>query len=161
MHRGLRRRCLVFEMAGPRRKPLTDISNVGPTMLSHPYDNPSKPKHDIPRCNLSGIGLHLNAIASTSVNHNVTKSEALTTDRKQLSLFSSAVCLDSSIRQEQPKESLVASSSEIDMLPAGEDMSRVEDAGQASEMVNEALDHNSPKKKRQEWFTVYRTMICT
>ncbi|KAL8100196.1 protein tesmin/TSO1-like CXC 2 isoform X2 [Apium graveolens] len=151
MHRGLRRRCLVFEMAGSRRKPLTDISNVGPTMLSHPYDNPIKPKHDIPRCNLSGIGLHLNALASTSVNHNVTKSEALTTDRQQLSLFSSGVCLDSSYRQEQPKESLVASSSEINMLPAGEDMSLVEDAGQASEdVVNEALDHNSPKKKRHK-----------
>ncbi|KAK1395261.1 CRC domain-containing protein [Heracleum sosnowskyi] len=127
MHRGLRRRCLVFEMAGSRRKPLTDISNVGPSMLSHPHYNPKKPKHDIPGCNLSGIGLHLNALASTSVNHEVAKSEALTTDRQPIS------------------------SSDIDMLPAGEDMSLVEDAGQALEdVVNEALDHNSPKKKRHK-----------
>lgn len=168
MHRGLRRRCLVFEMAGTRRKPLADISNVGQSTLSHSYDNiscndkclvPIKPKHDIPRCNLSGIGLHLNALASTSVSHKVTKYEALNADRQPTSLFPSSVSLKSLNREEQPEDSLIASSSERDMLPVGEDISLVEDASQASEdVVNEALDHNSPKKKRHVWLTCI--MIC-
>ncbi|WOG83287.1 hypothetical protein DCAR_0102462 [Daucus carota subsp. sativus] len=160
IQRGLRRRCLLFEMTGSRRKPLTDISNVGPITLSHSHDNilsndkclvPNKPKHDIRRCNLSGIGLHLNALASTSVNHKVGKYEELNTDKQPLSVFPSAVCLNPSNRQEQQKDSLVASSSEMDMLPAGEYISLVEDAGQASEdVLNEELVDNSAKKKRQK-----------
>lgn len=85
LHRGMRRRCLVFDMTGSRRKHLEDISNGTSlninTSESNPNDNQSLPLrtgNDSSRsCILPGIGLHLNAIASNLVDHKVIKHESL------------------------------------------------------------------------------------
>lgn len=82
LYRGMRRRCLVFEMMGSRRKHLEDITNVSDSNESViPNDNSSIPMragngNESSRCILPGIGLHLNALASTLVDQKVVKHES-------------------------------------------------------------------------------------
>ncbi|KAI7756152.1 hypothetical protein M8C21_023999, partial [Ambrosia artemisiifolia] len=80
LYRGLRRRCLVFEMNGSRIKHLEDVSNASSANVSESnqtvasHDNslrPSRNGNDSSRCNLRGIGLHLNSIASNLVDNAV------------------------------------------------------------------------------------------
>lgn len=74
-HRGVRRRCLVFEVAGVSKKNLPKDSNV-PTSINSPIDAKStsddgqlitsKASKTPVSFVLPGIGLHLNALARTS-----------------------------------------------------------------------------------------------
>ncbi|CAA0823061.1 Protein tesmin/TSO1-like CXC 2 [Striga hermonthica] len=57
LYRGMRRRCLVFEMGGARRKQLDENSGHDPSSDSISGNEPT-------RRMLPGIGLHLNALAS-------------------------------------------------------------------------------------------------
>ncbi|PQP91896.1 protein tesmin/TSO1-like CXC 2 isoform X2 [Prunus yedoensis var. nudiflora] len=94
LQRGLRRRCLDFEMAGARRKSLDNVSNSSSNMLSQSDEKittndkqlvPMKPGGESSRCILPGIGLHLNALAKTSKDYKIIKCESLAYGR-QLSL---------------------------------------------------------------------------
>ncbi|KAK9059590.1 hypothetical protein SSX86_020294 [Deinandra increscens subsp. villosa] len=85
LYRGLRRRCLVFEMMGSQRKHLEDVSTCSSANVSEsnqivvPDDDnlrPLRDESDSTRCILPGIGLHLNAIASNLVNHKVVNHES-------------------------------------------------------------------------------------
>ncbi|XP_020579697.1 protein tesmin/TSO1-like CXC 3 isoform X2 [Phalaenopsis equestris] len=74
-HRGVRRRCLVFEAASASKKSMNSNSNVRPSILlpinaMSDSDNrqlvPSKSSEAPVPYVLPGIGLHLNALATTS-----------------------------------------------------------------------------------------------
>ncbi|CAK9154415.1 unnamed protein product [Ilex paraguariensis] len=154
LYRGMRRRCLVFEMTGARRKHLEEGSSCGSTMLSLPDGNVSsndkqlahlKPTNDSSRCILPGIGLHLNALATTSKDYKVVKHEALASGIQLLSAPESSASF-----QEPLNSSVAVTSSEIDLGPVENGASGLEEASQVSGyVVNEEFNQSSPKKKRQ------------
>ncbi|KAG6732840.1 hypothetical protein I3842_01G197200 [Carya illinoinensis] len=168
LHRGMRRRCLDFEMAGARRKALGDASNFGSSMLSQPdekincYDKQLvaiKRSGDSSRCILPGIGLHLNALATTSKDHKNIKLESLSSGI-QLYLPSSTASLHSPTNSQEPlHKSLTSVSAERDTDLAENGVSHVEDASQASAyLVSEELNQNSPKKKRHVQLCILRRL---
>ncbi|WOH08498.1 hypothetical protein DCAR_0727939 [Daucus carota subsp. sativus] len=158
LQRGMRRRCLVFEMVGSRRKRLDDGSSTSVLLQCH--ENPAssdkcvvplQPVSNIPRRRLPGIGLHLNTLAATSVDHKVVKHEALVPGGQPISVSGSAAYINSSNSQQILDSALVMYSSDRDMCPIGDGTPMAEDAAQGSGyMVNESLNHNSPKKKRRK-----------
>ncbi|OIV94989.1 hypothetical protein TanjilG_22186 [Lupinus angustifolius] len=148
MHRGLRRRCLDFEMASVRRKNSDYNSNTSSSTLHSDGRNVAddnqlvhtKHHSDSRKCILPGIGLHLNALA-TLKDHNGIKTERLSSGR-QLSLICSTSSLKISTSQEHHHLALgdVSSEREIDLSNNGV---------QPDEDCREDLNQNSPKKKRQ------------
>ncbi|KAG2722279.1 hypothetical protein I3760_02G122100 [Carya illinoinensis] len=156
LNRGMRRRCLDFEMVGAHRKNLGDTSNLSSSMLDEKiacYDKrlvPIKPSGDSSRCILPGIGLHLNALATNSKDHKNVKHESLSSGQ-QLYLPSSTASVNSPTNSQEPlRISLTSvSSSEIEEL-AENGISHVEDASQGSAyLVSDEFNQNSPKKKRR------------
>lgn len=157
----MRRRCLVFEMAGSCKKLLDGGSTTGP-FLSEPHISiasgdknlaPLKSGKDTPRCIIPGIGLHLNALAATSVGQKVVKREVVATGEQLICISHSAAFMNSSDTEDITNNSLVATASERNMLPAEGGVPLAENAALASGyMVHEASNHSSPKKKRYAWF---------
>lgn len=158
LHRGMRRRCLDFEMAGARRKNLGDGSNCS-SILS-PSDEkiachdkqlvPIKPSGDSSRCMLPGIGLHLNALATTSKDHKNVKLENLSSGRQLYLPISTASFPSPTDTQEPLNKSLTSPSSERDADLPENGVSHVEDASQAAVyLVSDDFNQNSPKKKRR------------
>ncbi|KAG7992012.1 hypothetical protein I3843_02G106800 [Carya illinoinensis] len=157
LYRGMRRRCLDFEMVGARRKNLGDASDLSSSTLDEKiacYDKrlvPIKPSGDSSRCILPGIGLHLNALATNSKDHKNVKHESLSSGQ-QLYLPSSTASVNSPTNSQEPlRISLTSvSSSERDTELAENGISHVEDASQGSAyLVSDEFNQNSPKKKRR------------
>lgn len=159
----MRRRCLVYEMAGAHIKNLDNGSNCSSSMLSQSDEMiasadkqlvPFKSGGDSSRCILPGIGLHLNALATTSKDYKVVKHEILATGG-QLSMPSSSASLHSPTSgQESLNKLLTLASSEKDPSPAINGVEVTEDASQATAyLASEELNQNSPKKKRHVQFT--------
>ncbi|XWS39283.1 hypothetical protein CRYUN_Cryun18bG0037900 [Craigia yunnanensis] len=149
LHRGLRRRCLDFEMLAARRKNLDDGSNTSTSV-----DNqlmPSKLGNDSSRCILPGIGLHLNALAITSRDNKNTKHETLSSGAQKLSFTSSTTPILPPTAGEEAiheSESLTSKSTERETDPIENGVQLAEDASQASAyLINEEFNQNSPKKK--------------
>ncbi|CAK9160673.1 unnamed protein product [Ilex paraguariensis] len=160
LYRGMRRRCLVFEMGGARRKHLDEGSSAGSSMLLLPDGTtgsndkqlaPIKPGNDSSRCILPGIGLHLNALATTSKDYTVVKHEALASGIKIRSAHDSSASFHYLTSGQEPlNNSLVVTSSEIDIGSAENEALVVEEASRASGYeVTEEFNQSSPKKKRR------------
>ncbi|KAJ9538228.1 hypothetical protein OSB04_030961 [Centaurea solstitialis] len=156
LYRGMRRRCLVFEMMGSRRKHLEEVSSGGSLNVSEsnetvlPSENrllPVRTNNDSSRCILPGIGLHLNALASTLVDHKVVKHESSGSVR-QLTIGPPAAYRSMASGQESMTD---VPSLENEIGPAAQDgVSVAEDASKAlGFVVNEELSQTSPRKKRQ------------
>ncbi|KAE9606468.1 putative transcription factor Tesmin family [Lupinus albus] len=148
MHRGLRRRCLDFEMASVRWKNSDDNSNTGSSSTLHGRNVTdenqlvhTKHNSDSRKCILPGIGLHLNALA-TLKDHNGIKNEKLSYGRK-LSLICSTSSLKISTSQEHHHLALGAVSSEREIDPSNNSVQPAEDC-------REDLNQNSPKRKRRK-----------
>ncbi|KAK9289250.1 hypothetical protein L1049_017726 [Liquidambar formosana] len=159
LHRGMRRRCLVYEMAGAHIKNLDNGSNCSSSMLSQSDEMiasadkqlvPFKSGGDSSRRILPGIGLHLNALATTSKDYKVVKHEILATGG-QLSMPSSSASLHSPTSgQESLNKLLTLASSEKDPSSAINGVEVTEDASQATAyLASEEFNQNSPKKKRR------------
>ncbi|KAI4345677.1 hypothetical protein L6164_012777 [Bauhinia variegata] len=151
-YRGLRRRCLDFEMAAARRRNPADGSNTGSgtsqSEESHVAKQllPTKRSGDSQRCILPGIGLHLNALA-TLKDYKSVENENLSSGR-ELSLPSSA-----SLGQEHLPLSSISAYSErgLDTPDPDNGVQPAEDCSQVSAYaVNEDFNQNSPKKKRRK-----------
>lgn len=164
LQRGLRRRCLDFEMAGARRKSLDNVSNSSSNMLSQSDEKiatndkqlvPMKPGGESSRCILPGIGLHLNALAKTSKDYKIIKCESLAYGR-QLSLPNSTADIHSPTGQGPGHESFSSASSERDMDGTENGVQLAHDASQEPAfLANEEFNQNSPKKKRHVLLTRY------
>nr|POF14574.1 protein tesmin/tso1-like cxc 2 [Quercus suber] len=127
LHRGMRRRCLDFEMLVP-----------------------FKPGGDSSRCILPGIGLHLNALATTSKDYKNVKHEDLSSGRQSYLPSSTASLHSPSNSQEPFLQSLATASSERETDHGENGAAPVEDASQASAyQVSDDFNQNSPKKKRR------------
>lgn len=154
----MRRRCLDFEMAGARRKNLEDGSTSS-SVLSQPDEKITNNENQsslIRPCGesssrriLSGIGLHLNALATTSKDRKITQNDNLSSGI-QIRLPSSTVSIHSpTTGQEGLDKSLVSASSEIDPSATENGVLLLQDSSQApGSLANEEFNQNSPKKKR-------------
>ncbi|WOH12805.1 hypothetical protein DCAR_0832313 [Daucus carota subsp. sativus] len=159
LQRGMRRRCLVFEMVGSRRKRVDDGSNCSSSMLLQSNENtasgdkcvvPLKPASNAPKRRLPGIGLHLNTLAATSVDHKIINHDAFPPGGQPISVCGSAAYFNLSNSQQIVNSDLVVTSSDIDTCPLEDGILNAENAALGSGcMVNEVLDHSSPKKKKR------------
>lgn len=159
LYRGMRRRCLDFEAAVSRRKNLEDGSKSG-SVSTHPEEKmASMDKQLVPyksggvttRCILTGIGLHLNALATTSKDGTNLNHEKFSSER-QLSLPNSSASCHSTPISADPLLTLVPT--ERDMDPSENGVQNEEDSAIASAYVlAEDFNQNSPKKKRQVIFS--------
>ncbi|POO02113.1 Lin-54-like protein [Trema orientale] len=170
LHRGMRRRCLDFEAAGARRKNLEDGSNNSSVSSQHDEDitaNEKQPGFIRPcgesssRRMLPGIGLHLNALATTSKDCKITKNENLSSGI-QIRLPGSTVSIHSpTAGQEGLDKSLIPISSEIDNNTPENGVQLLQDASQApGSLTNEEFNQNSPKKKRRRLDNAGETEGC-
>ncbi|KAH7857773.1 hypothetical protein Vadar_016344 [Vaccinium darrowii] len=135
LHRGIRRRCLVFETGGACNKHLDDSSSSCSSFLSQSDVNmepntkqlvPMKTGTESSRCIVPGIGLHLNALARTSKNYSVSSLEVRTSLNKSFAV-----------------------STEINAIPSENGVQGIEDTSLASGYIaNEEFNQSSPKKKR-------------
>ncbi|KAL3505969.1 hypothetical protein ACH5RR_031351 [Cinchona calisaya] len=159
LYRGMRRRCLVFEMAGARKKHLDENSgSVSSILLQSDGNTPTADKQLVPfrtgndssRCILPGIGLHLNALATAPKDLKVVKQDASVPGRLVITPGSAANFQSVMVGQESSDPSLALTSTESDMDPVENGVPLMEDTNQASAlMVIEEFNQNSPKKKRR------------
>lgn len=155
LYRGMRRRCLVFEMVGSRRKHVDEGSSSSAVQDAdgNPACNekqlvPYKTVNESSRCILPGIGLHLNALAASSKDGKVVKHETNASGKQLLITSGSAVSLHTLVTgQESVSKSLPETSREI--VPLENSVPLMEDVSLAPGYVNsEELNQTSPKKKR-------------
>lgn len=149
-YRGMRRRCLDFEMASVRRKNSDDNSKPGSSASQTDEENVANEKKLLPakrnansqRCILPGIGLHLNALAAFKDNKGI-QNENFSSAKITLPSSSSSLL-------EHQHLSLVPVSSERQLDPSDNGIQPAEDCSQAAAyMAGEDFNPNSPKKKRQ------------
>ncbi|GAB4843345.1 hypothetical protein Ancab_013311 [Ancistrocladus abbreviatus] len=146
-HRGMRRRCLVFEIPGARKSADGYLVSSSTQDEEKVVNNskqlvPLKSGGDSSQCILPGIGLHLNALAVASKNRRILKRETVSSEG-QLRV-SPMTTLESLVNSSH------STSLEKDMGAASNDIQVTEDTSQASAHVgNEELAQDSPKKKRR------------
>lgn len=153
----MRRRCLVFEMGGTRRKHFDENSSSVSPILMQDGNTPSSSKQILPMKTgndsakriLPGIGLHLNALATTPKEYKVIKQDASVSGRLVIAP-SSTSNFHSTVTGKGPvNESLEMMPIERDMDPDENGVPLLEDPSQASvDMVTEEFNQSSPKKKR-------------
>lgn len=142
----MRRRCLVFEITGARKKNLDSSSNCTSSLSQTDNDIsqnkqlvPIKPSNDSARCILPGIGLHLNGLATASKDFKLVKRETLA---------SSGSFLSPKTGQEILNKTLTITCLERVTVPA-------ESAAMVTEVGTDDLNQSSsPKKKRQVEFSL-------
>ncbi|CAI0465843.1 unnamed protein product [Linum tenue] len=148
LYRGMRRRCLDFEMVGTRRKnPMATQEQIEEKIASE--DNkqlvPFNPSSDSSKIIVPGIGLHLNSLAISSNNRRNSVNEALSSGP---SLPSSDDSFHSPTTAQEFLESLTLASMERGLDPTENDVALAEDVSPASAyLVNEQFGPGSPKKK--------------
>ncbi|XP_050372307.1 protein tesmin/TSO1-like CXC 2 [Argentina anserina] len=160
LHRGLRRRCLDFEMTGARRKSFNDVSDYSSSMLPQSSENitttnkqlrSTKPSGEPSRCILPGIGLHLNALATTSKDYKSMKKENSASGRELARPNSNVSIHSPKADQGSVYESFPSASSERDMDGTENGVQLSQDASQSSALLaNEDFNQSSPKKKRRK-----------
>nr|GME21159.1 protein tesmin/TSO1-like CXC 2 isoform X2 [Ipomoea batatas] len=156
LYRGMRRRCLVFEMTGARRQPLDDNSGSSSSILAE-HDGNTTEKHlvavnESSRRILPGIGLHLNALAVTPRDGKGAKHESFASGKQLIIAPSSAANYHLITTNQEPlNNSLAVVSSEREIVPMRNGASLNEDASQEPRYVtNEELSQSSPKKKKRK-----------
>ncbi|URE38618.1 Tesmin TSO1-like CXC domain containing protein [Musa troglodytarum] len=155
--RGMRRRCLVFEVASVSKRNMYSDSKLNPlTSLSFKGKSVCDTKNLKPNIReslyaLPGIGLHLNALATTSKDRMVNK-ETLASEKQIISIPCSVGSLTSttagrnSLRKSSAVEKdLCPSGSEVDLQIVSDDAPK-----DATPNIFEELSQGSPKKKRRK-----------
>ncbi|RWW31107.1 hypothetical protein GW17_00004291 [Ensete ventricosum] len=152
----MRRRCLIFEVASVSKRNMYSDSKLNPlTSLSFKGKSVCDTKNLKPKIReslyaLPGIGLHLNALATTSKDRMVNK-ETLASEKQIISIPCSVGSLTSTTAG---RNSLSKSSSAVekDLCPSGSevDLQIVSDDAPKDVTPNicEELSQGSPKKKR-------------
>lgn len=138
LQKGMRRRCLTFEMPRSKKNADSVLSSGSLSALQReekPLSNnsqPITPRVDSSRRIFPSIGLHLNALAAASKDCGISNQEMVSPTMQDLLMNSSDLL---SLTKEE-----------------GPDENRIENAENSSEasvyLTNEDLYSNSPKKKR-------------
>ncbi|KAI3469608.1 hypothetical protein Pfo_026271 [Paulownia fortunei] len=160
LYRGMRRRCLVFEMGAARRKHLDENSGSDSSVLLQSDGNtssddqkllPIKTGNESSRCVLPGIGLHLNALATTPKDYKIVNHDSSASGRLLIGPSSAVNFHPSTTGQELLNNILPVASSDREIDSVENAVLPVEDACQASGyMANEDINQSSPKKKRRK-----------
>ncbi|KAG6393096.1 hypothetical protein SASPL_147326 [Salvia splendens] len=145
--RGMRRRCLVYEMAGGRRKRVEDGSADTPLLLttsgsasSDKQTARTNTENDCYRI-LPGIGLHLNALAATPKDFKIFNHESSASGRLLIGPSSSANFRQDLLRNYSLER-------ENDALE--NDGFVMEDhSWESGHVANEDINPSSPKKRRR------------
>ncbi|RZR81862.1 hypothetical protein BHM03_00008168 [Ensete ventricosum] len=152
--RGMHRRCLVFEVASVSKRNMYSDFDLNPS-TSFPSkgkricdSNNLEPKISRSLCALSGIGLHLNTLATTSKDRMANK-ETLSTGKQPISIpcsidpFPSTTAEDNSLRKPFAAEKdLRLGGSELDPQIISYDAPKDDKPNNSEE-----LNQGSPKKK--------------
>ncbi|XP_011073450.1 protein tesmin/TSO1-like CXC 2 isoform X3 [Sesamum indicum] len=158
LYRGMRRRCLVFEMAGVRSKHLEENSGSDSSVLPQFDGNttanlqlvPTKRGNDSSCRVLPGIGLHLNALAATPKDYKIVNHEASASGRLLIGPSSSSNFHHPTSDQELFSNILADNLMEREIDTVESVGLPVEDPCQKSGyMANEEINQCSPKKKRR------------
>lgn len=148
LQRGMRRRCLDFEMVGAHKRKNLSASSSYSSSLSHSEDKitvknlqlapvNNKQKGESSRCILPGIGLHLNSLASAKRDYKAINHDALSSETQPSNM----------INQELLPQPMLLTASEKEADESGNVLS--EDTSQALVLLNpEELNPSSPRKKR-------------
>ncbi|KAL3626310.1 hypothetical protein CASFOL_029859 [Castilleja foliolosa] len=148
LYRGMRRRCLVFEMGGARRKHLDESSGSGSdasVLLQSDDNNTSSNDHKLLKTTkLPGIGLHLNALAATPKEYKIVNPQDSSTSRRLLIRPSSSVDFHTS----NPGQELLNNSGPVALSLEGETDSAQNAV--VGNVANEEINPSSPKKKRRK-----------
>lgn len=164
----MRRRCLVFEMGGARRKHMEESSGSDSSLwLNSEGTTPSNDQNLDPlnrgndRCLMPGIGLHLNALASAPKDYKMVNPDSSSASARLVIGPSSVVNLHhSSTSQELLDNILPQASSEREMDGTENAMIPVEDACPTSGFAaNEEIGQGSPKKKRYTYIYIFLIFI--
>lgn len=150
----MRRRCLVFDMAGISKKNLQNNTNhhSSGSLLSAEKmasdDKCSRPGTSQAPCLLPGIGLHLNTLATTSKEQPVTQ-EMLASGKELISMPCPVAPFGPTTSRWKGKSLAV----EKDASPTGNEVQNLQimhdDASLAPALGNgEEINQVSPKKKR-------------
>ncbi|XP_077247892.1 protein tesmin/TSO1-like CXC 2 [Tasmannia lanceolata] len=160
--RGLRRRCLVFEVAGTHTKRLEDDSkstSANSTQFDGKFASDDgqfilpKPGIVSSPCLLPGIGLHLNTLATTSKDFRMVKQEISVSGRRLITMPKSVGSLHSVTPGKKPLiESLALNSIERGLVPCSNELHVMQNASHAPAFgVGEDFNQSSPKKKRRRF----------
>ncbi|KAG6435579.1 hypothetical protein SASPL_100453 [Salvia splendens] len=155
-YHGMRRRCLVFEMGGARRKHLEENS-ISDSSAWIPSDGNMASNdqklvllnrgNESSRRLMPGIGLHLNALATTPKDYNIVNLDSSSSARLLIGPSSVVNLHPSNGGQGLLDNILVVATSDRDV--DGLEMA-VEDACPPSATAaNEEINQSSPKKKRR------------
>ncbi|KAH6816406.1 hypothetical protein C2S51_021226 [Perilla frutescens var. frutescens] len=158
-YRGMRRRCLVFEMGGARRKHLEENSGSDSSVWLHSDGNsPSNDQNLVPinkgndssRCLLPGIGLHLNALATTPKDYKIVNPDSSASARLLIGPSSVVNLHPSTTGQGLLGNILPVAPSDREIDITENAVPPVEDACPPSGYAaNEEISQGSPKKKRR------------
>ncbi|KAL6503473.1 hypothetical protein OROGR_025396 [Orobanche gracilis] len=160
LYRGTKRRCLVFDMAGGRLKHSTNNPSPDFPMLQQSDGNIASNQHPVlphqttngsSRRVLSGIGLHLNALALTPKDHIVVDHDSSASRRL---LIGPGLYPDfhprNSCGEEQLSCALTNYSLEREIDTVGNGVVPVEDSlHESGNMEKDEINPSSPKKKRR------------
>ncbi|XP_073148141.1 protein tesmin/TSO1-like CXC 2 [Henckelia pumila] len=158
LYRGMRRRCLVYEMAGAHRQRFEETSAPdSPVVLQSGSDTSSNNRQlvptnmidESPRCVVPTLGLHLNALGTTPKDYKLVNLEPSASGRLLIGLSPSVDFHPPTTGQE--------SLNNLDVTSLGGDIDNIEDfvplredSCQASgHVANEEITQSSPKKKRR------------
>lgn len=158
LHRRIRRRCLDFERAGINERKSTSECNDSSAVsvksngkVTSVENNFVQIKNDCScsSSNLPGVGLHLNALATTIEGKEV-KNECLAHESQLISTARSIVSSSSLMPDEiSPDKFSSQKSMERDLVLYSNEAQAVEDAHQTPKwVVGEEFDHSSPQNKR-------------
>ncbi|KAL5770680.1 hypothetical protein ACOSP7_014834 [Xanthoceras sorbifolium] len=159
----IRRRCLVFETTGSHKKCSSLIPSQSDCEVADEEKHlaPSKRGNGHSLSTLPGVGLHLNALATTSKNGKFIKCKTLSSGRQLISMRSS---MSSDSLTSSPK--ILIGSSTLNSMekvsdPCDNKVKVVENALQASVSVGgEELDQDSPRRKRFKQELVGESKAC-
>ncbi|KAK4482859.1 hypothetical protein RD792_010031 [Penstemon davidsonii] len=155
LYRGMRRRCLVFDMSGARSKHFDDMQSDANVPTQDQQLVLEKTGNDSTRCVLSGIGLHLNALATTPKDYKIANHEASASGRLQISTTpsSSVNFQPQTTNQDFSNNNLAIVAFSEQQIETFENcvLPPMEDACQVSGYIaNEEINQSSsPKKKKR------------
>ncbi|KAJ8627014.1 hypothetical protein MRB53_020321 [Persea americana] len=158
--RGMRRRCLVFDVGAQKKNAVDDSKSDSLNSMQSEGKCASDDKKLVPlrpgigsssQCVLPSIGLHLNALASTSKDFRIVKHESLTSVSRLISMPRSVGSFHSlTAAHNSANQSLAPNNAQGDLSSNGNAVQVMQDDLQEPALeIAEEFNQNSPKKKRR------------
>lgn len=160
------RRCLTFDVAAHKKNVEDDSKSDSLNSMQSDGKCASDDKKLVSLrpgigssspCMLPGIGLHLNALASTSKDFRIVKHESVTSVSRLIRMPTSVGSFHSlTARPNSINKSLPPDNAQGDLSTNGNGVQVMQDDLQEPALeIGEEFNPNSPKKKRQAHFSIY------